>query len=64
MFFRVPNSSGPCGAQRCAIGPYMMKAKKLIDTTGKAYNVLNEVTCKSTNVHVVYAVNTVKPLYT
>ncbi|KAH3857883.1 hypothetical protein DPMN_100498 [Dreissena polymorpha] len=33
----------------------MMEAKKFIDTTGKVYNVRNEVTCKSTNV--VYAVH-------
>ncbi|KAH3815624.1 hypothetical protein DPMN_144152 [Dreissena polymorpha] len=26
IFFRKPNMSGPCGAQRCAICPYMMKA--------------------------------------
>ncbi|KAH3842912.1 hypothetical protein DPMN_116416 [Dreissena polymorpha] len=55
IFFRVPNRSGPCGAQRCAICPYMMEAKKFSDTTCKSYNVQNEVTCKSTNV--VYAVH-------
>ncbi|KAH3862219.1 hypothetical protein DPMN_025185 [Dreissena polymorpha] len=33
----------------------MLEAEKFSDTTGKSYNVRNEVTCKSTNV--VYAVH-------
>ncbi|KAH3789551.1 hypothetical protein DPMN_167732 [Dreissena polymorpha] len=55
LFFRVPNRSGPCGAQKYAICPYMMEAEKFSNTTGKSYNVRNEVTCKYTNV--VYAVH-------
>ncbi|KAH3825513.1 hypothetical protein DPMN_127390 [Dreissena polymorpha] len=31
--------------------PYMMGAEKFSDTTGKSYSVRNEVTCKSTNRH-------------
>ncbi|KAH3806769.1 hypothetical protein DPMN_135096 [Dreissena polymorpha] len=49
MFFRVPNRSGPCGAQRCAICPYMMEAETFSDITGKTHYVRKEVTCKSTN---------------
>ncbi|KAH3825717.1 hypothetical protein DPMN_127598 [Dreissena polymorpha] len=60
MFFLVPNRSGPCGAQRCAICRYIMEAEKFSDTTGKTYNVRNEVTCKSTNV--VYAVKILRTL--
>jgi len=55
MFFRKPNMSGPCGAQRCAICPYMMTADNFTDPSGKKYSVRNNVNCKSSNV--VYAVN-------
>jgi len=55
MFFRKPNMSGPCGAQRCAICPYMMKAEYFTDPSGRKYSVRNNVDCKSSNV--VYAVN-------
>ena len=54
MFFRKPNRSGPCGAQRCAICPYMMEADSFEDAAGKKYTVRNSVDCKSSNV--VYAV--------
>ncbi|KAH3837797.1 hypothetical protein DPMN_111198 [Dreissena polymorpha] len=47
--------SGPCGAQRCAICPYMMKAEYFTDPSGRKYSVRNNVDCKSSNV--VYAVN-------
>ncbi|KAH3692484.1 hypothetical protein DPMN_194325 [Dreissena polymorpha] len=35
MFFRKPNMSGPCWAQRCAICPYMMKAEYFKDPSGR-----------------------------
>ena len=54
MFFRKPNRSGPCGAQRCAICPYMVKADFFEDAAGNKYTVRNSVDCKSSNV--VYAV--------
>ncbi|KAH3782282.1 hypothetical protein DPMN_160195 [Dreissena polymorpha] len=55
MFFRKPNMSGPCGAQRCATCPYMMTADYFTDPSGRKYSVRNNVDCKSSNV--VYAVN-------
>jgi len=54
MFFRKPNRSGPCGAQRCAICPYMIDADSFEDAAGNTYTVRNSVDCKSSNV--VYAV--------
>jgi len=54
MFFRKPNRSGPCGAQRCAICPYMIEADLFEDAAGNKYTVRNSVDCKSSNV--VYAV--------
>ena len=54
MFFRKPNRSGPCGAQRCAICSYMIETNSLEDAAGKKYTVRNSVDCKSSNV--VYAV--------
>ncbi|KAH3869447.1 hypothetical protein DPMN_032614 [Dreissena polymorpha] len=43
MFFRKPNMSGPCGAQRCAICPYMMKADYFTDPSGRKYSGRNNV---------------------
>jgi len=54
MFFRNPNRSGPCGAQRCAICPYMIDADSFEDAASKKYTVRNSVDCKSSTV--VYAV--------
>jgi len=54
MFFRKPNRSGPCGAQRCAICPYMIEAVSFENAAGNKYIVRNSVDCKSSNV--VYAV--------
>ena len=54
MFFRKPNRSGLCGAQRCAICPYMEEADSFEDAAGNKYTVRNRVDCKSSNL--VYAV--------
>ncbi|KAH3717012.1 hypothetical protein DPMN_059751 [Dreissena polymorpha] len=47
--------SVPCGAQRCAICMYMMKAEYFTDPSGRKYSVGNNVDYKSSNA--VYAVN-------
>jgi len=54
MFFQKPNRSGPCGAKKCAICPYMMDANSFIDASGREYQVRNNVQCKTSNV--VYAI--------
>ncbi|KAH3721881.1 hypothetical protein DPMN_064830 [Dreissena polymorpha] len=35
MFFRKTNMSGPCGAQRCVICPYVMTADYFTDPSGR-----------------------------
>ena len=54
MFFWEPNWGGPCGAQRCAVCPYMIEADSFEDAASNKYTVRNSVDCKSSNV--VYAV--------
>ena len=49
MFFRKPNRSGPCGAQRCAICPYIIEADSFEDAAGNKITVRNSVDCKSSN---------------
>ena len=53
MFFRKPNRSGPCGAQRWAICPYMVEVDTFENAAGNNYTVRKSVNCKSSNV--VYA---------
>jgi len=54
QFFNQGNSCGPCGAERCAVCPYIVAADTFTSAEGVTYKVRNKMTCKSTNV--VYAV--------
>ena len=53
QFFAQSNSSGPCGAKRCAVCPYVISADTFTSAEGITYKVRNQITCTSTNV--VYA---------
>ena len=55
MFFWKPNSSGPCGAHRCAICPYRIEADSFEDADSNKCTMRNSVDCKSSNVvHAVF----------